>query len=219
MAWTACCVPAAAPPCCARACFRELFDGFAVLHDVEFPRLLVHCRRCRHGRAQELFDLFVLDRTVFVFADTHAFKNGIHDENPPIKNIDKCIKRIQSCTTQPENLAWSIDESAFSSIHAFAVLRRRLEIQSRFPLSSLWIHRRDVAFIALAILECVCHNIVMVKSKNFGGFPFALMTDSGKIVLDIDEEAKKGLTVKDLLDMFREGAGKNLDNDRILLSQ
>ena len=46
-----------------------------------------------------------------------------------------------------------------------------------------------------------------------------LMMDSGKIVLDIDEEAKKGLTVKDLLDMFREGAGKNLDNDRILLSQ
>ena len=45
------------------------------------------------------------------------------------------------------------------------------------------------------------------------------MMDSGKIVLDIDEEAKKGLTVKDLLDMFREVAGKNLDNDRILLSQ
>ena len=46
-----------------------------------------------------------------------------------------------------------------------------------------------------------------------------LMMDSGKIVLDIDEENKKGLTVNDLLNKFREGSGKNLDNDRILLSQ
>jgi len=45
-----------------------------------------------------------------------------------------------------------------------------------------------------------------------------LMMDSGKIVLDIEEDAKKGLSVNDLLSKFREGSGKNLDNDRILLS-
>src|SRR5574344_1596687 len=61
----------------------------------------------------------------------------------------------------------------------------------------------------------VTHN--MQNALDMGNR--VLMMDSGKIVLDIDEEAKKGLTVKDLLDMFREGAGKNLDNDRILLSQ
>ena len=38
------------------------------------------------------------------------------------------------------------------------------------------------------------------------------------IVLDIKEEEKKGLTVEGLLDKFKVGAGKKLDNDRILLS-
>ena len=44
------------------------------------------------------------------------------------------------------------------------------------------------------------------------------MMDSGDIVLDIKEEEKKGLTVEGLLDKFKVGAGKKLDNDRILLS-
>ena len=45
-----------------------------------------------------------------------------------------------------------------------------------------------------------------------------LMMDSGDIVLDIKGEEKKGLTVEGLLDKFKAGAGKKLDNDRILLS-
>ena len=45
-----------------------------------------------------------------------------------------------------------------------------------------------------------------------------LMMDSGDIVLDIHEEEKKGLTVEGLLEKFKTGAGKMLDNDRILLS-
>ena len=45
-----------------------------------------------------------------------------------------------------------------------------------------------------------------------------LMMDSGDIVLDIKEEEKKGLTVEGLLDKFKVGAGKKLDNDRIPVS-
>ena len=45
-----------------------------------------------------------------------------------------------------------------------------------------------------------------------------LMMDSGRIVLDIGGEERAGLTVDDLLKRFRSGAGKDLDNDRILLS-
>ena len=45
-----------------------------------------------------------------------------------------------------------------------------------------------------------------------------LMMDNGRIVLDIGGEERKGLTVDDLLSRFRAGAGKALDNDRILLS-
>ena len=45
-----------------------------------------------------------------------------------------------------------------------------------------------------------------------------LMMDNGRIVLDIGGEERKGLTVDDLLTRFQAGAGKALDNDRILLS-
>ena len=46
-----------------------------------------------------------------------------------------------------------------------------------------------------------------------------LMMDSGHIVLDISGEERSRMTVDDLLEKFRENAGRNLDNDRILLSK
>jgi len=45
-----------------------------------------------------------------------------------------------------------------------------------------------------------------------------LMMDDGRIVLDIEGEEREKMTVSDLLEKFRTGAGKDLDNDRILLS-
>ena len=46
-----------------------------------------------------------------------------------------------------------------------------------------------------------------------------LMMDSGRVVLDIGGEERKGLTVEDLLKRFKAGAGRELDNARILLSE
>mgnify|MGYP001441854789 CR=1 FL=1 len=45
-----------------------------------------------------------------------------------------------------------------------------------------------------------------------------LMMDNGNIILDVQGEQRKNMTVNDLLEQFRAGAGKSLDNDRILLS-
>ena len=45
-----------------------------------------------------------------------------------------------------------------------------------------------------------------------------LMMDSGHVVLDISGEKREKMTVTDLLEQFKAGAGKDLDNDRILLS-
>ncbi|MGN0341608.1 MAG: ABC transporter ATP-binding protein [Roseburia sp.] len=45
-----------------------------------------------------------------------------------------------------------------------------------------------------------------------------LMMDSGNIVLDLKNEEKKNMTVEGLLEQFRIRAGKQLDNDRILMS-
>ena len=45
-----------------------------------------------------------------------------------------------------------------------------------------------------------------------------LMMDDGSIVLDVSGAERAGMTVNDLLARFKTGAGKDLDNDRILLS-
>ncbi len=45
-----------------------------------------------------------------------------------------------------------------------------------------------------------------------------LMMDGGNIVLDVSGETRAKMTVSDLLAQFRLGSGKDLDNDRILLS-
>ncbi len=46
-----------------------------------------------------------------------------------------------------------------------------------------------------------------------------LLMSEGNIVADVKGEERKNLTVNDLLARFKEGAGKDLDNDRILLSE
>ena len=45
-----------------------------------------------------------------------------------------------------------------------------------------------------------------------------IMMDSGRIVLDVAGEERTNMSVDDLLDRFRIGAGKTLDNDRMLLT-
>lgn len=60
----------------------------------------------------------------------------------------------------------------------------------------------------------VTHN--MQQALTMGNR--TLMMDDGRIVLDIQGEEREKMTVSDLLEKFRTGAGKDLDNDRILLS-
>ncbi|MBO7704048.1 MAG: ATP-binding cassette domain-containing protein [Solobacterium sp.] len=45
-----------------------------------------------------------------------------------------------------------------------------------------------------------------------------LMMANGNIVLDLSGDKRKDLTIQDLMEMFRREAGKEFDNDRILLS-
>ena len=45
-----------------------------------------------------------------------------------------------------------------------------------------------------------------------------LMMDDGRIIFDAEGEGRSRLTVPDLLVLFREAAGRNLDNDRMMLS-
>lgn len=46
-----------------------------------------------------------------------------------------------------------------------------------------------------------------------------IMMDSGEIIIDLDNEARKEMTVPDLLKLYREKENKDFDNDRILLQK
>ena len=60
----------------------------------------------------------------------------------------------------------------------------------------------------------VTHN--MAQALSLGNR--TLMMAGGSIVLDVSGAEREGLTVSDLLERFRSGAGHALDNDRILLA-
>ena len=60
----------------------------------------------------------------------------------------------------------------------------------------------------------VTHN--MQNALDMGNR--TLMMDNGRIVYDVEGAERASLTVEDLMEKFRVGAGKKLDNDRILLS-
>ena len=60
----------------------------------------------------------------------------------------------------------------------------------------------------------VTHN--MQQALTMGNR--TLMMDDGRIVFDVKGEERSRMTVPDLLEKFRIRAGKELDNDRILLS-
>ena len=66
-------------------------------------------------------------------------------------------------------------------------------------------------------LTCMMITHNMKQALDLGNR--TLMMDSGAIVLDIQGEERSGLTVADLLERFRVGAGKALDDDRVLLSE
>ena len=73
---------------------------------------------------------------------------------------------------------------------------------------------RDIVAEHKITTMMVTHN--MQQALELGSR--TLMMDSGSIVLDICGKEREGLSVQDLLEKFKAGAGKNLDNDRILLS-
>ena len=65
------------------------------------------------------------------------------------------------------------------------------------------------------VLEITTHN--MQSALELGNR--TIMMNAGKIILDVIGEERAHMTVADLLDRFKQAAGKALDNDRMLLSE
>ena len=74
---------------------------------------------------------------------------------------------------------------------------------------------KDLIFERKITCLMVTHN--MHQALELGNR--TLMMDSGNIILDVSGEERNQMTVDDLLEQFRISAGKQLDNDRILMSK
>ena len=122
-----------------------------------------------------------------------------------------------------------VSEAQKKAQEILAQTRRELEAEARDTLAAL---RGQVSALSARTAEkvlqltreivegeritclMITHNLK--NALELGSRTF--MMDSGRIVLDIKGEERRGLTVEDLLARFRSGAGRDLDNDRILLS-
>ena len=65
-------------------------------------------------------------------------------------------------------------------------------------------------------LTCMMITHNMQSALDLGNR--TLMMDHAHIALDLKGEKRDGLTVKDLLDLFKQSSGRELNNDRMLLS-
>ena len=65
-------------------------------------------------------------------------------------------------------------------------------------------------------ITCIMITHNMTQALELGNR--TLMMSDGKIILDVAGQERASLTVDDLLQRFRAGTGKALDNDRMLLS-
>lgn len=66
-------------------------------------------------------------------------------------------------------------------------------------------------------LTCLMITHNMQSALDLGNR--TIMMNNGKIVYDVSSDERKKLTVNDLLYKFKESVGKELDNDRMLLSE
>lgn len=73
------------------------------------------------------------------------------------------------------------------------------------------------SIVAQKNITCIMitHNIASALSMGNR----TILMDSGQIVLDLSGEKRDNMSVEQLLEAFRSGTGKNLDNDRMLLNK
>lgn len=65
-------------------------------------------------------------------------------------------------------------------------------------------------------LTCLMITHNMQSALDLGNR--TIMMDAGKVIFDVSGEERKGITINDLLEQFKNSAGKALTNDRMLLT-
>ena len=77
---------------------------------------------------------------------------------------------------------------------------------------------RDILRLGLAEQGITCMMITHNISSALSLGNRTLMMDRGRLVLDLSGPQREGMTVPRLLELFKEKAARELDNDRILMS-
>lgn len=110
----------------------------------------------------------------------------------------QALTLLMSTMTPPKLLLLDEHTAALDPGTADKVLRITREVVAEHGITTLM----------------VTHN--MRQALSLGSR--TLMMDGGRIILDVQGEERANMTVSDLLARFKAGMGKDLDNDRMLLS-
>jgi len=111
----------------------------------------------------------------------------------------QALTLLMASLRKPRLLLLDEHTAALDPVTAAKVLKLTQDIVAQYKITCLM----------------VTHNMnqaLMVGNRT-------LMMADGKIVLDVAGQERAGLTVNDLLNSFKAGTGRDLDNDRILLSE
>lgn len=128
---------------------------------------------------------------------------------------------LENCMKQPVGLLSGGQRQALTLLMATFVTPKILLLDEHTaaldPATAKKVLQLTKDIIAERQITClmVTHN--MHQALELGNR--TLMMDAGRIVLDVSGEERANMTVDDLLRQFAKQAGKELDNDRILLSK
>ena len=181
--------------------FQDPMRGTAPHMTIEENLALAYLRTAKH---QNAFFSRTTRAEKKIFRDQLALLDmGLEDRmRQPVGLLSggqrQALTLLMSTLVPPKLLLLDEHTAALDPATAEKVLNITREVVARHKITTLMI----------------THN--MKNALEMGSR--TLMMDNGRIVLDIGGEERKGLTVDDLLTRFQAGAGKALDNDRILLS-
>ena len=181
--------------------FQDPMTGTAATMQIEENLALAYLRTAKHQRA--FFSRVSKADKAFFREQLARLDMGLEDRmRQPVGLLSggqrQALTLLMATMVPPKLLLLDEHTAALDPATAEKVLRLTREIVEGERITCLMI----------------THN--MKNALELGSRTF--MMDAGRVVLDIGGEERKGLTVDDLLERFRAGAGKNLDNDRILLS-
>lgn len=178
--------------------FQDLMAGTAPRMTIQENLAMAYARHTRRG-----LGLGITRRKRELFRE-HLSRLGIGLESRLNTKVGllsggerQALSLLMSTFTKPEILLLDEHTAALDPTRAELVLRLTQEIVEDFGLTTLM----------------VTHN--MEQAIRLGNR--LIMMDKGRIILDVAEEEKRGLTVEKLLHKFEEIRGEKLAHDRLVL--